>query len=69
MSKHRISVSSATHVDDAYSVELDLDEVDIATLDRVFEALADARNNFDQPRRNPRALVRFGDPLPLPEDL
>lgn len=69
MSKHKISVSSGTHIDDGYVVEIDLDEVDIATLERVFQALSDERDRFDQPRSNPRALVRFGDPLPLPEDM
>lgn len=69
MSLHRISVSSATHIDDGYSVEVELDEVDLDAAERIFAALSAERDKFDLPRINPRALVRFGDPLPLPEDL
>lgn len=63
-----ISVSSGTHIDDGYSIEMALTPDQEDFLAHVFGKLADERARYDQPRSNPRALVRFGDPLPLPED-
>lgn len=69
MSKHLISVSSSTDVDDTYTVEVDLTADEKQAVEKVFGALAKERTaSFDQPRYNPRALVAFGDPIPPREE-
>ena len=68
MAKHKISISSLTQIDDGYEVEVELTKTVKAAIDKVFAALAEVRGDFDLPRVNPRALIQFGDKIPLPED-
>ncbi len=68
MARHKISISSLTQIDDGYEVEVELTKTEKAALDKVFAVLAEARGGYDLPRMNPRALIQFGDKIPLPED-
>lgn len=62
MAAYRVSVFSTTQVDDTYSATVELTKAEKAGADKLLAALGEAQADYAMPRRNPRAMIAWGEP-------